>query len=225
MPVIHLVRHGQASFGSADYDALSDLGREQGEVVGAELARRRVRDPLVFSGTLRRQRDTAALLGLGTTADQDARWNEYDHLDLVKRHRESTGTTAPSDDAKAFQAHLDAALLAWIEGGDADGWGAFAGGAIEALHAVHSRLTMSSRAAGAAGAQPRDAVVVTSGGVIAAVVGTLLGVPAAGTVALNRMMVNASISTVLVGSSGLNVLSYNDHAHFAGARARMRTYR
>jgi hypothetical protein len=39
------------------------------------------------------------------------------------------------------------------------------------------------------------------------------------------MTVNASITTVLSGASGLNVLSYNDHAHLAGDRGGMRTYR
>jgi len=36
MPVIHLVRHSQASFGADDYDKLSDLGSEA-EVVGEVL--------------------------------------------------------------------------------------------------------------------------------------------------------------------------------------------
>ena len=62
MPLICLVRHGQASFGAEDYDVLSDLGREQARSLGEELRRRDLRDPLVVSGTLRRQRDTAALL-------------------------------------------------------------------------------------------------------------------------------------------------------------------
>ena len=40
VPVIHLVRHGQASFGTDDYDRLSDLGRMQATLAGRELARR-----------------------------------------------------------------------------------------------------------------------------------------------------------------------------------------
>ena len=38
MPVVLLVRHGQASFGADDYDNLSDLGREQSTAVGTVLA-------------------------------------------------------------------------------------------------------------------------------------------------------------------------------------------
>ncbi|MEU3660325.1 histidine phosphatase family protein [Streptomyces sp. NPDC032940] len=59
MPLICLVRHGQASATAEDYDVLSDLGRTQAAVVGRELARRGLRDPLLVSGTLNGQRDTA----------------------------------------------------------------------------------------------------------------------------------------------------------------------
>ena len=34
MAVVYLVRHGQASFGAADYDVLSDAGRRQAAVLG-----------------------------------------------------------------------------------------------------------------------------------------------------------------------------------------------
>jgi broad specificity phosphatase PhoE len=38
MPTVLLIRHGQASFGAADYDVLSDPGRRQAEIVVASLA-------------------------------------------------------------------------------------------------------------------------------------------------------------------------------------------
>ena len=65
VPVVLLVRHGQASFGADDYDVLSDLGREQAQLAAGEVARRGLRDPVLVCGSLRRQRDTALLLGLG----------------------------------------------------------------------------------------------------------------------------------------------------------------
>ena len=40
MSTILLVRHGQASFGAADYDNLSPTGHEQSRVLGAALAAR-----------------------------------------------------------------------------------------------------------------------------------------------------------------------------------------
>ncbi|MGH3466845.1 MAG: histidine phosphatase family protein, partial [Thermocrispum sp.] len=55
MGAIYLVRHGQASFGAADYDKLSGLGAEQGAVVGEELRRRELRLAVVRSGSMVRQ--------------------------------------------------------------------------------------------------------------------------------------------------------------------------
>ena len=52
MGAIYLVRHGQASFGAADYDALSPRGFEQSTVVGTELLRRNVSFSQVRSGSL-----------------------------------------------------------------------------------------------------------------------------------------------------------------------------
>ena len=60
MPTILLLRHGQASFGTADYDVLSALGERQARAVDAELHRRAAAIDLAASGTMRRQRDTLA---------------------------------------------------------------------------------------------------------------------------------------------------------------------
>ena len=207
MPAVLLVRHGQASFGADDYDVLSELGLEQARVVGGELARRGLRDPLLVCGTLRRQRDTAAALGLGEPR-VDGRWDEYDHLGLLQRYPPDA---APADtSSRGVQVVLDAALGAWVR--DAGGgWDAFSSGAAQAL--------------AEAGAPGRDAVVVTSGGVIAALAARLLGGGADTVVALNRVSANAAISTVVVGRSGASLVSFNDHAHLEGAAQGLLTYR
>lgn len=242
MPVLYLVRHGQASFGAADYDVLSPTGREQAARAGAELARRRPRRPLVVCGTLTRQRDTATLLmraaGLPGPPRTDPRWNEYDHADLLRRY--GPGPAAGDGlDSQGVQALLDGALERWIDDSAAAGGTSGAGGAGDASTAG---ATSDARGAGgwtafaegaaaalrelpeAAGAG-RDAVVVTSGGVLAALCGALLGLPPRGVVALNRVAVNAAITTVAAGRGGLSLLSFNDHAHFAGEGRALLSYR
>ena len=67
-------------------------------------------------------------------------------------------------------------------------------------------------------------MVATSAGVTAAICGTLLDAGADGIIALNRVSTNASITTLLAGSRGLSLLTFNDHAHFAHDRS-MLTYR
>ena len=51
MSAIHLVRHGQASFGADDYDLLSALGERQSRVLGQALARQ-VREHQSFTDDL-----------------------------------------------------------------------------------------------------------------------------------------------------------------------------
>ena len=215
MPAVLLVRHGQASFGAEDYDVLSEIGREQSAHVGAELARRRLRSPVAVCGSLRRQRDTAEIAvsaaGLVLGVSVDPRWDEYDHLDLLKRY--VPPDSAHDGTSKGIQALLDLALAAWVEDASED-WAAFSGGARTALDELAARLPSG-----------RDAVVFTSGGVIAAVCGSLLGLRPDGIVALNRVTANGAITKVVVGSGGTSLISFNDHAHFEGDARRLLTYR
>ena len=52
---------------------------------------------------------------------------------------------------------------------------------------------------------------------IGALAAGLLGAPAATGIALNRVAVNGAITLVAVGGRGAHLLTFNDHAHFAGA--------
>jgi len=212
VPVVLLVRHGQASFGAADYDVLSATGHRQGEVLRGELGRRGLRDPVVAAGTLRRQQGTAASALPGAPVRVDPRWDEYDHLGLVDRYPPPPGAAAPDGSSRSVQALLDGALRAWQADPDG-GWAAFAGGASDALREL------------VAGLDGRDAVVFTSGGVIAAVCASLLGLDAAGLVALNRVTVNGAITKLVVGRGGVHLVSFNDHAHFEGPDRSLLTYR
>ena len=54
MGTLYLVRHGQASFGTDDYDRLSELGARQCERLGAYFRERNVRFDGVITGTLKR---------------------------------------------------------------------------------------------------------------------------------------------------------------------------
>jgi broad specificity phosphatase PhoE len=215
---IYLVRHGQASFGASDYDALSPRGFEQSTVVGAELLRRNVSFTQVRSGTLARQRDTAAtalkLLGTDVPVVEDPRWNEYDHVDIALHHAGG----APQEDSRAYQGVLDAALTAWTAAG-ADGpcaetWPAF----LERCRSALADLVASL-------GKGEHAVVFTSGGVIATICGSLLGTPEAGLLKLNRVTVNGGITKLVSGRGGVTMLSFNEHPHFEADAASLLTYR
>ncbi|WP_372670968.1 histidine phosphatase family protein [Amycolatopsis kentuckyensis] len=218
MGAIYLVRHGQASFGASDYDALSPRGFEQSTVVGAELLRRNVSFTQIRSGTLARQRDTAAtaLKALDTVVPvvEDPRWNEYDHVDIALHHAGG----APQEDSHAYQGVLDAALTAWTSAG-ADGpcaetWPAFLARCRAALEDLVASL-----------GKGEHAVVFTSGGVIATICGLLMGTPEVGLLKFNRVTVNGGITKLVSGRGGVTMLSFNEHPHFEADAASLLTYR
>jgi hypothetical protein len=64
-----------------------------------------------------------------------------------------------------------------------------------------------------------DAIVATSAGVSAVLAGRLVGADTQGVISMNRVSVNASITTVVAGSRGLSLVSFNDHAHMLSDRS------
>ena len=208
MPVIYLLRHGQASYGMEDYDVLSELGRRQADIAGQELARRGVRSPVVVSGSLRRQIDTAAIAAKSLNVSPssiDSRFNEFDAHAAVNAYLGDSAATQGMP-SKEFQQHLDAVMSDWMDSGNSQ-WRDFSDGAFTALTELSESLPSGS-----------DAVVATSAGVIAVLSGRLLGADAQGVISMNRVSVNASITTVVAGSRGLSLVSFNDHAHVLGER-------
>lgn len=222
MPAVYLLRHGQASFGGADYDVLSSVGERQATVLGAELNRREVPVQAVWSGTLRRQVDTAtgclAELGVDLPVRQDSRWDEYDHLGLVAGGHGEVDPADPAAAARIFQERLDESLRAWLTDGRPVGamgtWAEFTG-----------RITQAVADAVAGVPRGGAALVFTSAGVISAVCAGLLHLPPAGYLSLNRTMANASITKLVDGRSGTSLVSVNEHGHFEGPHRELLTYR
>lgn len=220
MAVVLLVRHGQASFGADDYDVLSDIGRQQAAIVGERLAD--LPDvQRVVTGAMVRQRDTATplLAALGTDAVEDPRFDEYDHVELVQRAADDAGTDLDvgdeADPRRAFQAVLERSLARWV-GGRHDDYHESHAGFRERVREAVGELT--AEASG-------TTVAVTSGGVIAAVCADALGLDAHGWSRLNTVIVNSSITKLVVGRRGATLVTINDHAHLEPHGAELVTYR
>ena len=225
MPSILLVRHAQASFGTADYDVLSDRGWEQVQALAAGLRERGVRATRMVSGDLRRQRDTAepCAEALGVELEIDARWNEYQDRDVLAEHsRLSAGLELrPGDEpmsSREFQDILNDALAQWIQAGAEsrcrETWPAFesrVGAALEGL-------------AGDLG-RGETAVAVSSGGVIAALSARLMGLPGHALIAFNHVSINAAITKLAVGRGGITLISANEHAHLEHSGVSLVSYR
>ncbi|HET6154465.1 MAG TPA: histidine phosphatase family protein [Marmoricola sp.] len=211
MGQILLVRHGQASFGSDDYDALSPLGFEQSRLLGVALAERGIEVDSVVGGAMRRHRETAETCAqaAGWRAGAlvvDQGWDEFDFLSVLAVHPHEYG---PEPTKAEFQRLFEEATAAWIGGADRPYAETFAAFAVR----VHLALERTVERASAG-----TVAVFTSGGPIGWAVAEVLvdtGRPELWT-RLNRMAVNSAVTRLVTGSTGVNLLTYNDQSHLDG---------
>jgi broad specificity phosphatase PhoE len=205
MPSLLLIRHAQASYGADDYDVLSELGHRQVQRTHASLTLRGIRADRLTSGALRRQRDTAEAFEGDPRIDP--RWDEYDAADLLTAHSASTARMEGGEvSSHDFQPILDEAMLEWIAAGDG-------GAAQETWPMFRDRVDGALEQALGELGRGQTGMVFTSGGVIAAVVVSVLGIDPRAVPLLNRTSVNASVTKLISGGRGVSLVSFNEHAH------------
>jgi broad specificity phosphatase PhoE len=232
MGVLLLVRHGQASFGSADYDNLSPLGVRQAAALGASLAPRlRGVDAVVLGGMRRHAQTAEACLGamgirLEPEPETDDGWGEYDHRDVLHRYdaRYADGAVlraevaAAADPARAFQAVFERAMDRWTCGAHDGEYG-------ESWPGFRARVSAALERAAARAGEGKTVLVFTSGGPIATACASLLRIPDADCLSLSYTLVNASVTRLTSGKSGVRLLTLNEHAHLEGGEEALVTYR
>ncbi|QCW52191.1 histidine phosphatase family protein [Nocardioides dongxiaopingii] len=225
MGVVLLVRHGQASFGTDDYDVLSENGWEQGRRLGGWFAEHEATPTALVRGDMRRHRETLEAMGERagwSAADvvEDPAWNEFDHLAVIAGFVAAPGESGPADvggdvrhDRRAFQRLFERATERWAAGD---------GSYEETYPGFVGRVRGALDRAAAASGSGRTTVVVTSGGAIAVVCAALVDPDADPATSarlwqrFNTVTVNTSITRVVVGSGGPRLLTFNEHPHLAG---------
>jgi broad specificity phosphatase PhoE len=221
MSQVLLVRHGQASWGSDDYDVLSALGEKQSLVLGEALAARGVTADVVVRGSLRRHRQTAehALAGAGWRPElvEDPGWDEFDHVQMLSMHPSSFGEGEEMTRAQ-FQRWFEEATLRWISGEYDEEYD-------ESFTAFGRRVDAALRRLVERLERNQTAVVFTSGGPISWVTTSLLGGGAEVWTQLNPVTVNSSVTKVVVGRRGQTLVSFNEHTHLESAGDGFITYR
>ncbi|MCH8479346.1 MAG: histidine phosphatase family protein [Wenzhouxiangella sp.] len=198
---LYLVRHGQASLGSDDYDRLSELGHLQSQALGERLRAELSEDRLKpWRGTLKRHRQTLSRCALSVEPVIDPALNEYTVDGLMRSavgQAERLGLVPPDDAAFAEPAAYLATFLAWFP----EVLAAWQSARLDCEHngswrAFHQRVlspVASWQLQLAAGDSP---VVVTSAGVISTLIAALLEKDLARQRELNLSLYNASISTL-----------------------------
>src|SRR5215831_7620657 len=126
-PRSRLIRHAQASWGSADYDCLSALGVTQAQTLGSWLAAEPgMTYTHVVRGSLRRHAHTLELIEAAFGAAGralpvvrvDPDWNEFDHESVLRAYAAAHAgdpnvAAARTGDNRALRAVLMAALQGW----------------------------------------------------------------------------------------------------------------
>jgi broad specificity phosphatase PhoE len=218
MGVIYVVRHGQAAFGTEHYDRLTETGFAQARLLGAYFGLRKIRFDALFTGTLRRQTETAQGIVEGHPEMASAPVQEtFPALD--EYHPEAiltafTGETpvlsagAARRDPVVVREHfrvLREALLAWAEDRTQPQgmpvWQAFQDGAVAALIEARQRFPDG------------NVLVVSSGGPIAAMVAAALKAPPATAVELNLRIRNSSLTEFASTPRRHHLVSFNGLPH------------
>lgn len=207
--MLYLVRHGQASFGSADYDRLSELGHRQSRALGEHFRSMGLRFDRVLSGSLRRHRETyegiAEGLGERQTAEVLTGLDEYDPTAIVRAVY--SGKLEHPSTPEAVRHHfrlLREGLIAWIQGqSEPVGMPSFA----EFSAGVEAALARAREQADG------DVLIVSSGGPISVAVGLVLGLAPEAVADINLRMRNSAVTEFIANPKRHSLLSFNGLPH------------
>jgi broad specificity phosphatase PhoE len=214
---IYLVRHGQASLGAADYDNLSELGKQQAQALGAYIAQRGLVFDAVYAGTLKRHAQTLDGIGLGgiTLPQVNLRkgLNEYDSDAVIRaiatpEQIAALKSPASPDGYKQHFAMLRKGIAAWMRGeSQPDGmttYSEFAAGVMAVLDEIRA-------------SDARTVLVSSSGGPLSSAIAQVLGLDHVSGIELNMRMRNTAVSELVVTPKRCVLLTFNTLPHLPKA--------
>tara|TARA_R110001583_G_scaffold561_2_gene4955 strand:+ start:1722 stop:2444 length:723 start_codon:yes stop_codon:yes gene_type:complete len=240
MAAIYLIRHGQASFGKADYDQLSDKGSEQSKLLGKYWQVMLAPEKL-YAGDLLRHGQTLEHFLLGYQSKESAvtlhsGFNEFNHVELLTCYDpkwKSFADMAASidqqpDPNKVFQKEFSRALERWVSGKyDSDykeSWPQFKKRCVSALQDVIKQELTTKRTFNKT--QPsKEICIFTSGGVIAVIIQHILGLSDEKTLVVNQQTRNTSVTKLLFSENNLSIDYINNYGHLTLAGADWVTFR
>ncbi len=210
---LYLVRHGQASFGAADYDNLSELGHRQSVRLGEYFAGKGLQFEAVITGTLKRHAQTWAGIARGAGLTHQALgWpglNEYDSEAVIKAIHPAP--LEKPDTPEMYRHHfrlLRDGLTQWMNGvvtpQGMPAYNDFVQGVTSALD--HVRKSHAG-----------NVLIVSSGGPISTAVGHILGTTPETTIELNLRIRNSSITELAYTPKRHMLVTYNTLPHLDDA--------
>ncbi|MFT7404591.1 histidine phosphatase family protein [Zhongshania sp.] len=222
MAEVVVVRHGQAAFGTDDYDRLTDLGWQQARLLGEHFAEAEQYFDAVYTGTLRRHRETLTGIREGASEARIAApdaielpgLNEYDSDILLERYIALSGDMLDGEaidlsNSRTFYRLLRSALLAWSRNELSEvteSWGDFE-------QRVRDSLATLSAAKG-------RVLVVTSGGPVSAMLREVLRLDVDTMVNTNLQAKNTGVTRYFSRGINFNLNMFNALPHLESAAHR-----
>ncbi|UCD69640.1 MAG: histidine phosphatase family protein [Betaproteobacteria bacterium] len=217
MAELFLIRHAQASFGTHNYDRLSDVGLRQAELLGEFLRECGARFDAAYSGELERQRKTAEIVleqqPQAVQLEIDARFNEIETGSILEwlvpvlsdRHPQLAALAKKGErSSKDFQKALEIVFQHWVTTEDThpevQSWPDYSGNAHRALADVIEREGSG-----------KSVAVFTSGGTIATLVAHVLGISGALVYKFYEPLINCSVTRLLYSGNKVSLSCFNDH--------------
>jgi broad specificity phosphatase PhoE len=229
MSMLALVRHGQASFFSDNYDQLSELGERQARLLGEYWVRHGVRFDEIYTGPRIRQIETAALAG-EAFAKAGLPWpkahvlEEFDehqvdrliklamreitraHPHVEPLHAAYRNAQTPRDTARAFQLMFEQVVMLWVEEqvahDEVEAWSVFR----ERVCAGLARITESE-------ARGRTVAAFTSVGAVTVCLQVALDCPNRVAFDVGWRVRNASVTEFLFSRDRLTLENFNTLPH------------
>lgn len=212
MSEVYFVRHGQASFGSDNYDKLSETGHEQARLLGEYFRERDMHFDHMLIGNMVRQRETAEGIcqGLGLS---DPTFEVFEELNEFDFHSIRAAYSAQFPDEKLpekpaiadFFKQLRKGILLWsrdeLEGELPETWSSFED-RIQRL-----REDLMARCAG------KRVLAVSSGGAIAMVMRQLLQAPCETMIELNLQTRNTALIHCVFNARSMRLCGFNSVPH------------
>lgn len=226
---ITMIRHGQASILSDNYDQLSDLGKEQAELLGEYLASNNIHFDRVIMGPLFRHQQTTEGIQKGYLT-RNMSFPEIETMEAFREHQGPAVVRAlapklvEEGDKRAIEIanmpmdtrndkirqHLrmfEYITKKWVTGiyddvaSDYQTWAAFTDKVLNGINDI------------VASSKNQHIAVVSSGGPVSVLVGQVLGMSQEKIMEMNWMIENASFSEVHISSKRRSLRNFNCHNH------------
>ena len=211
MTIIHLVRHGQASFGKDDYDNLSEIGLKQAFLLGQYFKNLNLNFDKIFVGTLKRQIQTykQIIKSYNTSIELESSplLNEYDVKSVLIGFVNGRSLTKDElHDKKIHFQLLRDSVAAWSENKIShnvnETWNEFDERAQKFLKIINK-------------GKSKSILVVSSGGTISMILKQILSLPSSQFVNFHFQIFNSSYSKIIISEFGMSLSLFNSIAHLA----------